>query len=163
MNEEEITETVAAEPVPETVAVAHPAGKFMWSMALGGPIIAWFFHRKELKKSVKSFFLPMFGWDFLTNMADRALTFGSKMMGSDTVNIFDILGIVWFFVAIFILGRLGASKIKECLPDYAAEDYKPRERKGIIWGILLKFIMVVVLFGAVILYLFAGLLQGYHG
>ena len=163
MNEDNVPETVVAESVPETVAVAHPAGKFMWSMALGGPIIAWFFHRKELKKSAKSFFWPMFGWNFLTNMADRALTFGSKMTYSETLNIFDILSVIWFFAAVFILGRLGASKIKECLPDYAAEDYKPRERKGIIWGILLKFIMVAVLFGAVILYLFAGLLQGYHG
>lgn len=146
MNEDNVPETVVAEPVPETVAVAHPAGKFMWSMALGGPIIAWFFHRKELKKSVKSFFLPMFGWNLLTNMADRALTFGSKMMGSDTVNIFDILGIVWFFVAIFILGKLGASKIKECLPDYAAEDYKPCERRGTILGIVLMVIGFVCSF-----------------
>ena len=137
MNEDNIPETVAAEPVPETVAVAHPAGKFMWSMALGGPIIAWFFHRKELKKSAKSFFWPMFGWNFLTNMADRALTFGSKMTYSETLNVFDILSVIWFFVAIFILGRLGASKIKECLPDYAAEDYKPRERRGTILGVVL--------------------------
>ncbi|MBR4398217.1 MAG: hypothetical protein IKT05_03420 [Fibrobacter sp.] len=148
MNEDNVPETVVAEPVPETVAVAHPAGKFMWSMALGGPIIAWFFHRKELKKSAKSFFWPMFGWNFLTNMADRALTFGSKMTYSETLNIFDILSVIWFFAAVFILGRLGASKIKECLPDYAAEDYKPCERRGTILGIVL---MVIVFFCSFIL------------
>ena len=147
MSEENIQETV-----PETVATEHPAGKFMWSMALGGPIISWFFHRKELKNSAKSFFWPMFGWNLLTNMVDKALTAGSKFMATETLTVFDALGIVWFFVAIFILGRLGASKIKECLPDYAAEDYKPNERWGIIWGIVLVVVVfVAAIFGSFIL------------
>lgn len=148
MNEDKVPETVVAEPVPETAAVAHPAGKFMWSMALGGPIISWFFHRKELEKSAKSFFLPMLGWNILTNMVDKALIAGSEMTSPETLNVYDILGMVWFFVSIFILGRLGASKIKECLPEYAPEVYKPRERKGIILGVV---IFVIAFFASVFL------------
>ncbi len=141
MSEENIQETM-----PETVATEHPAGKFMWSVALGGPLISWFFHRKELKKSEKGFFLPMLGWNILTNMVDRALTTASKFQGSEFLNVYDILGMVWFFASIFILGRLGASRIKNCLPDYAAVDYKPRERKGIIAGAIVMVIVFVASF-----------------
>lgn len=115
----------------------HPAGSFMWSAGLGGPIIAWFFHRKKLKLSNNIFIWPMIGWNILINITNKVTEKLSVLFDApDSVGIFSILNIIWFFISIFILGKLGALKIKECLPDYDFNDYKQNEKYAIITGIL---------------------------
>ena len=125
--------------------IEHPAGSFMWSFALGGPIIAWFFHRKELKSSNLSFIWPMIGWNFLLDLPDRALSRLTDMFEpADTIGIYSILGIIWFFISIFILGKLGAARIKKCLPVYNHADYKRHEKYGITTSIIFLTIVFVL-------------------
>ncbi len=123
----------------------HPAGTFMWSVALGGPLVAWFFHRNEIKNSALSFFWPMLGWSVLTNIPDRIFSkLSDAFEGPDAFGIFSLLGLVWFFVSIYIVGKLGASKIKQCVPDYDFEDYKRREQYGIVVGVVVVVIGIAI-------------------
>ncbi|MCQ2049958.1 MAG: zinc ribbon domain-containing protein [Candidatus Saccharibacteria bacterium] len=133
------------------VTTDHPAGTFMWSVALGGPLVAWFVHRHEIKNSPISFFWPMLGWSFLTNIPDRIFSrLSDTFEGPDGFGIFSLLGAVWYFASIYIIGKLGASKIAQCLPNYNYEDYKRREKCGTIAGAI---ILAMALCFLVLLYL----------
>lgn len=60
---------------------------------------------------------------------------------------FMILNWVWYIAEIVLMGRLGAGKITDCVPDYNPADYKRRELIGIVVGaalIILGFCTIVL-------------------
>ena len=117
----------------------HPAGAFMWSAALGGPVISWLAHRKALNGA--SFLAVMFAVNFLFGI-------GYKLL-HDSVNLkeYPLLALPFclgYIVAVSCtLGVVGAKKIKNEVPNYNEQDYRRREKWGSIFGAIYTVIMLV--------------------
>lgn len=120
-----------AEPV-------HPAGSFMWSVAIGGPIAAYLVHRKELKTKPLSFFWPMVGWNILVSFPCRFMDRLAEMNEPEDFGLITTLSLLLWIVASFVIGKIGAKKIKEVVPEYPYSDYKKREWIGIVVGLVLN-------------------------
>ena len=151
-NEDQIGEAAPALSIQK-----HPAGKFMWSMALGGPVLSWIVHHRATTKSQYGFFWPMIGWGILVNIPEMILGALSTLYEPEgTIGVFTILYWVWYVAIFVIMGKLGAGKMTDCVPDYNPADYKRRERIGIIVGVIL--IVLALCFSA-----FMGILMAASG
>ena len=110
--------------------IQHPAGTFMWSAALGGPVISWIAHSKALNGV--SFLAVLFAVNFLFG-------FGYKLL-RDSVNLkeYPLLALPFclgYILAVSCtLGVVGAKKIKNEVPNYNEQDYRKREKWGTIFG-----------------------------
>lgn len=138
-DDDEIELDADGNPVP------HPAKNFMWSVSLGGPIVAWFFHRHALKKAKtdESFFFYMFLWNIGFNVVVRVLEKVLDFINLPYLEIF--LSIAWMFLWFVCIGRLGAKRIKVVVPHYNTKLYKKCEKRAIIVGAILY---VCIYFGA---------------
>lgn len=147
----------ALDAAPATSIQKHPAGKFMWSIALGGPLISWIVHHRETMKSQYGFFWPMFAWSIVLNIPSVVLSCLRVIFEPDkTVGIFMILTWVWYIAEVVFMGRLGAGKITDCVPDYNPADYKRRELIGIVVGAAL----IILCFGFAALAVLAAVASG---
>lgn len=113
----------------------HPAGNFMWSAALSGftlfgPVISWLVHRKALNGA--SFLAVLLAVNLLLGIGSRLL------QNFISLKEFPLLAFpVWlgYLVAVSCtLGVVGAKKIKKEVPNYNEQDYRRREKWGIIFG-----------------------------
>ncbi len=142
------SENQIGDVAPAASIQKHPAGKFMWSMALGGPLISWIVHHRETMNSQYGFFWPMFAWSIVLNIPCIVLScLGTVFEPEKTIGIFMILNWVWYIAEIVFMGRLGAGKITDCVPDYNPADYKRRELIGTVVGaalIILGFCTIVL-------------------
>jgi len=137
--------SVSNEPRATLAEPVHPAKSFMWSVAIGGPLIAYIVHRKELKNSLLSFFWPMFGWTFLMNIPCKIADRLSTMREPEDFGMISLISLILWFANVFVIGKLGAKKIKEVVPEYPYSDYKKRERLGIVIGLIISvpFIFII--------------------
>ena len=142
------SENQIGDVAPAASIQKHPAGKFMWSMALGGPLISWIVHHRETMNSQYGFFWPMIGWGILVNIPEMILGALSTLYEPEgTIGVFTILYWVWYVAIFVIMGKLGAGKMTDCVPDYNPADYKRRELIGTVVGaalIILGFCTIVL-------------------
>lgn len=136
-------EPMANQDSPKEILVEsnHPAGSFMWSVALGGPVVAYLVHRKELAPQLQSFFWPMFGWSILIGLPCRFMDRLAVMNEPEDFGLLSAISLLFWVADIFVIGKIGAKKIKDVVPEYPYSDYKSREKIGVIVGVV-----VIVLF-----------------
>lgn len=118
----------------------HPAGKFMWSAALGDPFITWFFHRKALKNAPRNFFWIMTKFYLIMFIPDFIL--GCLMdyhEKESSVMIYLVLLVVYSIVNIVIQGFVGAKVIRFSYPNYESTEYQNNERCA-VWFSLSSFV-----------------------
>ncbi|WP_407441910.1 hypothetical protein [Fibrobacter sp.] len=127
VEEDEIELDADGNPVP------HPAGNYMWSAAFGGPIIAWVFHRKELRRSEHSFFWYLVAYNLCFGFADRLL--GKALEHVDLGILSFAFSLAWLVLWVVVMGRLGAKRIKYAFPHYKTALYKKREKWATIVGV----------------------------
>lgn len=117
----------------------HPAGRFMWSAALGGPIVSWIVHMKELKGA--SFFAVLLAVNLI-------FVVGYKFVGG----LWDYkehpllalpLCLGYIVARSCALGLVGAKKMQSEAPNYNTQDYRRREKWGIIFGALYTGLAIV--------------------
>lgn len=100
--------------------INFPAGTFMWSVGLGGPLLGYLVHHNELKSSTKSFFWPMFAWCIVIDLGMRFLLAFVMFAVALVVNnpsVALILGVVCCLafvpVQVFIMGKLAAARMNK--------------------------------------------------
>lgn len=118
----------------------HPAGNFMWSAALGGPIFSTIVHYRKLKSL--RFFLEL----ALVNVAIKFLfrVLDNSIDWSEVPLLALPAVICSWLVHVCVMGKLGAWRIKAHVPKYNVDDYRHREKIGVILG-LIFFVVVVTI------------------
>ena len=112
----------------------HPVGNFMWSAALGGPLIASIVHFKALKgKALAHFFFSLVAINFFIRTADRALSHAVYFEKWPVLLLPYFVVYVAAYIVIF--GKVGAKNLKVDAPRYKPQEYRRRERWGIGLGI----------------------------
>lgn len=121
----------------------HPVGNFMWSAALGGPLIASIVHYKALKgKAFVHFFFSLVALNFLFRAADRSL---SHIVYFEKWPVLLLPFFVIYVIAyIVVFGKVGAKNLKVDAPRYKPQEYRRRERWGIGLGIAYLIVSIVV-------------------
>ena len=121
----------------------HPVGNFMWSAALGGPLIASIVHYKALKaKAFAHFFFSLVALNFLFRAADRSL---SHIVYFEKWPVLLLPFFVIYVIAyIVVFGKVGAKNLKVDAPRYKPQEYRRRERWGIGLGIAYLIVSIVV-------------------
>ena len=110
----------------------HPAGRFMWSAALGGPIVSWLAHYKELKGA--SFFAVLLTVNLVFIMTYEFV--GSLWNYREYPLLALPLCLAYIVVRSCALGIVGAKKMQSEAPNYNVQDYRRREKWGIVFGVL---------------------------
>lgn len=118
----------------------HPAGNFMWSAALGGPIFSTIVHYRKLKSL--RFFLELalvnVAIKFLFRVLDNSIDWSEiPLLALPAV-------ICSWLVHVCVMGKLGAWRIKAHVPKYNVDDFRHREKIGVILG-LIFFVVVVTI------------------
>lgn len=118
----------------------HPAGKFLWSTAIGDPFITWFFHRKTLKTAPKSFFWAMTKIYLLLFIPEFTLSCLNDYYEKESAPLFLTIGLFLYFVFnVVFQGFIGAKIMKKNVPNYNAIIYKSNERCA-IWFMVAFYI-----------------------
>lgn len=118
----------------------HPAGKFLWSVAIGDPFITWFFHRKILKNAPKSFFWAMTKIYLLLFIPEFTLSCLNDYYEKESAPLFLLIGLLLYFVFnVVFQGFIGAKIMKKSVPNYNAIIYKSNERCA-IWFMVAFYI-----------------------
>lgn len=123
----------------------HPAGKFLWSAAIGDPFITWFFHRKTLKKAPKSFFWAMTKIYLLLFIPEFALSCLNDYYEKSSTPLYLTIG--WGLYAVFnvvLQGFIGAKIMKKSTPKYNAFVFKSNERCA-VWFMLAFYIGTLIM------------------
>ena len=123
----------------QKVADKHPVGNFMWSVAVGSPIISFIVHRKRVGAE---FVVTLICINILLNLGDKLL------IGSLDWNQYPLLKIpvfLGYWVARFcVLGKAGAWKMKIDAPEYDAEEFRHKEKIAIIVGLIYSALVITV-------------------
>ena len=123
----------------QKVADKHPVGNFMWSVAVGSPIISLIVHRKRVGAE---FVVTLICINVLLNLGDKLL------IGSLDWNQYPLLKIpvfLGYWLARFcVLGKAGAWKMKIDAPEYDAEEFRHKEKIAIIVGLIYSALVITV-------------------
>lgn len=137
--EEKIEVDADGNPLP------HPVGKYMWSVGLGGPIVAWFFHRKELQRAECSFFWYMVACNICFVFVDRLID--SVFKAFVDASAFEVLvGFAWLVAWVACIAYLGAKRMKLAVPHYDTKLFRRRERWGVTVGVVVWLFYFVLCF-----------------
>ena len=127
----------------------HPAGNFMWSAALGGPIFSTLVHYKKLRGP--RFFVVLVIINVLIKVGKRFLDNCVDWSEYSLLALPVCVG-VWL-IHICVMGKAGAWQLKIDAPTYNVHDYHRREK----WGVILGFIYIVVFIFIDILFALKGM------
>ena len=123
----------------QKVADKHPVGNFMWSVAVGSPVISFIVHRKKVGAE---FVVTLICINILLNLGDKLL------IGCLDWNLYPLLKIpvfLGYWVARFcVLGKAGAWKMKIDAPEYDAEEFRHKEKIAIIVGLIYSVLVITV-------------------
>ena len=123
----------------QKIADQHPVGNFMWSVAVGSPVIAFIVHRKRVGAE---FCVILICINVLLNLGDRLL------VGSLDWNEYPLLRIpvfLGYWVArICVMGKAGAWRMKIDAPKYDAEEFRHTEKIAIIVGLIYSALVITV-------------------
>ena len=123
----------------QKIADQHPVGNFMWSVAVGSPVIAFIVHRKRVGAE---FCVILICINVLLNLGDRLL------VGSLDWNEYPLLRIpvfLGYWVArICVMGKAGAWRMKIDAPKYDAEEFRHKEKIAIIVGLIYSALVITV-------------------
>ena len=123
----------------QKVADKHPVGNFMWSVAVGSPVISFIVHRKKVGAE---FVVTLICINILLNLGDKLL------IGSLDWNQYPLLKIpvfLGYWLARFcVLGKAGAWKMKIDAPEYDAEEFRHKEKIAIIVGLIYSALVITV-------------------
>lgn len=123
----------------QKVADKHPVGNFMWSVAVGSPIISFIFHRKKVGAE---FVVILIGINMLLNLGDKLLI-GS--LDWDQYPLLKIPVFLGYWVArICVLGKAGAWRMKIDAPKYDVEEFRHKEKIAIIVGLIYSALVMTV-------------------
>lgn len=118
----------------------HPAGNFMWSAALGGPIFSTIVHYRKLKSL--RFFLELalvnVAIKFLFRVLDNSIDWTEFPLLAPPAVIFS------WVIHVCVMGKLGAWRIKAYIPKYNVNEYRRREKIGVILGLIFFIVMVTL-------------------
>lgn len=135
MDDAVLKDSFAKTEVTSVENTQHPAGKFLWSAALGDPFITWFFHRKALKQSPKSYFWKMTMVYLLLFVPEFILTCLNDYHEKESTSVFLTISLLYGFFNTIIQGFIGAKIMKSSAPNYESSIYKNNERCA-IWFML---------------------------
>lgn len=123
----------------QKIADQHPVGNFMWSVAVGSPVISFIMHRKRVGAE---FCVILICINVLLNLGDRLL------VGSLDWNEYPLLRIpafLGYWVArICVMGKAGAWRMKIDAPKYDAEEFRHKEKIAIIVGLIYSALVITV-------------------
>jgi hypothetical protein len=123
----------------QKAADKHPVGNFMWSVAVGSPVISFIVHRKQVGAE---FVVTLICINMLLNLGDKLL------IGSLDWNQYPLLKIpvfLGYWAARFcVLGKAGAWRMKVDAPKYDAEEFRQKEKIAIIVGLIYSALVITV-------------------
>lgn len=123
----------------QKIADQHPVGNFMWSVAVGSPVISFIVHRKRVGAEFCTILICI---NVLLNLGDRLL------VGSLDWNEYPLLRIpvfLGYWVArICVMGKAGAWRMKIDAPKYNAEEFRHKEKIAIIVGLIYSALVITV-------------------